>query len=77
VRSARRYLAALLADRVDERRHLIELGVVLALIALIAIFALVFLGDAIAELITFIGGSVDEQTSRQWPLPPTSSPLAP
>lgn len=67
----------LLGEGGDDRRHLIELAVVLTLIAVIAVLAIVFAGDAVADLITLIGGSVDEQTLEDWSLPPTSSPQVP
>jgi hypothetical protein len=62
VRSALRYLVMLLGRAGDEDRYLVEFAVILMLIAVIALLSLVFLGDAIADLITLIGGRVDQQT---------------
>lgn len=62
MRSALRYLATLLGRDEDEDRHLLELALILTLIVVVAILSLAFLGDAIADLITLIGGGVDEQT---------------
>jgi len=62
MRSALRYLATLLGRDEDEDRHLLELALILSLIVVVAILSLAFLGDAIADLITLIGGGVDEQT---------------
>jgi hypothetical protein len=59
MRAALRYLASVLGRGEDEE-HLIELSVVVVLIVVIVAFALVFLGDPIANLITLIGGRVDE-----------------
>ena len=61
MRSALRYLATLLGRDEDEDRHLLELALILTLIVVVAILSLAFLGDAIADLITLIGGGVDEQ----------------
>jgi hypothetical protein len=77
VRSAIRTLASILASVAQSDRYLLELAVVLTLIAVVSILALVFLGDAIADLITLIGGRVDEQTLEHWSLPPGSSPHVP
>ena len=62
MRSALRYLATLLGQVDEDERYLVEFAVILALIAVVALLSLVFLGDAIADLITLIGGRVDEQT---------------
>ncbi|HKZ90860.1 MAG TPA: hypothetical protein VJZ50_01865 [Candidatus Limnocylindrales bacterium] len=62
MRSALRYLATLLGRDEDDDRHLLELALILTLIVVVAILSLAFLGDAIADLITLIGGGVDEQT---------------
>ena len=62
MRSALRYLATLLGQVDEDERYLVEFAFILALIAVVALLSLVFLGDAIADLITLIGGRVDEQT---------------
>jgi len=59
MRAALRYLATLLG-RAEDDGHIVELAVALVLIVVIVAFALVFLGDPIANLITLIGGRVDE-----------------
>ena len=47
-----------------ERRddHLLEYAVILVLIVVVAVLAFVFLGDAVADLISLIGGRVDDVT---------------
>jgi len=62
VNAARRLLAGLMALGQGEHEHRLELALVLALIVVIVILALVFLGDSIADLISLIGGQVDEVT---------------
>jgi hypothetical protein len=62
MRTARRLLAGLLALGQGEDEHRRELALVLALIVVVVILALVFLGDAVADLISLIGGQVDEAT---------------
>jgi Flp pilus assembly pilin Flp len=64
VRGAREYLAALLGRGGDDE-HLLEYLVILVLIVIVVTLAFVFLGDAIADLITAIGGKVDQQTAPQ------------
>lgn len=53
---------ALLRRQGELDPHVLELVVVLALIAIVAAVSLVFLGDAIADLISLIGGHVDDAT---------------
>ena len=65
MRSALRYLATLLGRAGDDERYLVEFAVIVALIVVVAALSLIFLGDAIADLITLIGGRVDEQTLGQ------------
>ena len=62
MRSALRYLATLVGRADDDERYLVEFGVILVLIAVVALLSLVLFGDAIADLITLVGGRVDEQT---------------
>jgi hypothetical protein len=59
MRATLRYLASLLG-RGGHDEHIVELSVVVVLIVVIVAFALIFLGDPIAHLITLIGGRVDE-----------------
>ena len=60
--SVRRYLDRFLALRDDRDNHLLEYAVILVLIVVVAVLALVFLGDTVADLISLIGGRVDEVT---------------
>jgi Flp pilus assembly pilin Flp len=61
VRGALDYLAALLgADGADGYR--LDYAVILGLIVIVVILAFVFFGDAIADLVTAIGGRVDQAT---------------
>jgi len=62
VRTARELLASLLGRDPAEDEHLVEYVVILALIIVLAGLALVFLGDAIADLISLIGGRVDQES---------------
>jgi hypothetical protein len=62
VRSALRYLADLLGHDGGDDRYLVEIGAILTLVAAVAVISLVFLGDPIADLITLVGGRVDEAT---------------
>lgn len=59
MRAALRYLASLLG-RAEDDDHIVELSVVVVLIVVIVALALIFLGDPIADLITLIGGRIDE-----------------
>jgi len=59
--SARRYLERLARNGLRDD-HLVEYVVILVLIALVAVLAFLFLGDAVADLISLIGGRVDEVT---------------
>jgi hypothetical protein len=58
MRAALRYLAALI-DRSGDDAHLYELVIVGVLIIVVTTFALVFLADPIADLVTLIGGRAD------------------
>jgi Flp pilus assembly pilin Flp len=55
-------LAGLQALGQGEDAHRLELALVLALIVVVVILALVLLGDAVADLISLIGGQVDAVT---------------
>jgi hypothetical protein len=61
LRAALELLAALLGRDPDDE-HLAEYVAILALIVVVAVLSLIFLGDAIADLISLIGGRVDEAT---------------
>jgi hypothetical protein len=56
------HLLAVVLSRHERDRHEIELLVVLTLIILVTVLSFLFLGDAVADLITLIGGHVDEKT---------------
>jgi Flp pilus assembly pilin Flp len=60
--SAKRYLERFVARGGLRDDHLVEYVVILVLIALVAVLAFLFLGDAVADLISLIGGRVDEVT---------------
>jgi hypothetical protein len=60
--SVRRYLERLLALGRSHDDHLVEYAVILVLIVVVATLALLLLGDAIADLISLIGGRVDQVT---------------
>jgi len=62
LRTALQLLAALLGRDPEDDEHLVEYAVILALIVVVAGLSLIFLGDAIADLISLIGGRVDEVT---------------
>ncbi len=61
MRPARHYLDRLLGHG-EDGDHLLEYAFIALLIIVVAVLALVFLGDAVAELISLIGGRVDEVT---------------
>ena len=61
-KSARRYLGRRLTRGEDRDDHLTEYAIILVLIVVVAVLALVFLGDAVADLISLIGGRVDDVT---------------
>jgi len=60
--SVRRYLERFLARGERHDDHLVEYAVILILIVVVAVLAFLFLGDAVANLISLIGGRVDEAT---------------
>jgi len=60
--SVRRYLERFLARSERRDDHLVEYAVILGLIVVVAVIAFLFLGDVVAELISLIGGRVDEVT---------------
>jgi len=57
---ARRLLATLLGRDAAEDEHLVEYALILVLIVVLAALSLVFLGDAVADLVSLIGGQVDQ-----------------
>jgi hypothetical protein len=65
MRSALQYLDRLLRHRRDEDDRLFDYAFIAVLIIVVAVLALVFLGDAVADLISLIGGRVDEATIRE------------
>jgi pilus assembly protein Flp/PilA len=60
------YLSELLAkrwpNREEEGQGLAEYALILALIAIVAIISLVFLGDTINDLMELIGSTIDAST---------------
>jgi hypothetical protein len=58
MKSALRHLAARLGREGDDQ-HLLELGLVVALIVIATVLALLFLADPIADLVSLIGGRAD------------------
>jgi Flp pilus assembly pilin Flp len=62
MRGAFEYLAALLRGGEDGDEHRLDYAVILGLIVIVVILAFVFLGDPIADLVTTIGGRVDQET---------------
>lgn len=50
----------LLGHHQEGDQHQLELVLVLALIVIVTVLSFVFLGDAVADLISLIGGHVDE-----------------
>ena len=60
--SVRRYLERFLARSERHDDHLVEYAVILGLIVVVAVLAFLFLGDAVADLISLVGGRVDEAT---------------
>ena len=65
MRSARKYLDRLLEHRTDDDDHLLEYVVIAVLIVVVALLAFVFLGDAVADLVSLIGGRVDDVTLHE------------
>ncbi len=65
MRSAKKYLDRLLEHRRDDDDHLLEYAFIAVLIVVVALLAFVFLGDAVADLVSLIGGRVDEVTIHE------------
>jgi Flp pilus assembly pilin Flp len=57
-----RRLAKRLAPAGEQGQGLAEYALILALIAIVAILSLVFLGDTINDLMSYIGSTVAENT---------------
>ena len=57
-----RRLAEYRPARGEEGQGLAEYALILALIAIVAILSLIFLGDTINELMSYIGSTVSENT---------------
>jgi Flp pilus assembly pilin Flp len=57
-----RQLAGNRPARGEEGQGLAEYALILALIAIVAILSLIFLGDTINELMSYIGSSVADNT---------------
>jgi pilus assembly protein Flp/PilA len=57
-----RALAAELARRDEEGQGLAEYALILALIAIVAIASMIFLGGVINDLMSTIGATVDDNT---------------
>jgi Flp pilus assembly pilin Flp len=51
-------LASIFRDRADEGQSLAEYALILALIAVVAIAALIFLGDQISDILSQIGATI-------------------
>jgi hypothetical protein len=60
--SVRRYFERFLARVRRRDDHLVEFAVILVLIVAVTVLAFLFLGDAVADLISLIGGRVDDAT---------------
>jgi Flp pilus assembly pilin Flp len=57
-----RLLAALRSRHGEEGQGLAEFALILALIAIVAVLSLIFLGDSLADLMSMIGATIDENT---------------
>lgn len=57
-----RLLAALRSRQQEEGQGLAEYALILALIAIVAILSLIFLGDSLADLMSYIGDTIDQNT---------------
>jgi pilus assembly protein Flp/PilA len=51
-----------LQPRDEDGQGLAEYALILGLIAVVAILSLIFLGDTIADLMSFIGSTIDDAT---------------
>ena len=57
-----RVLAVWRPSHQEEGQGLAEYALILGLIAVVAILSLIFLGDTIADLMSFIGDTIDQNT---------------
>ena len=57
-----RHLTALWSGAEEEGQGLAEYALILGLIAIVAILSLIFLGDTLADLMSHIGDTIDENT---------------
>ncbi len=57
-----RLLAQLRPADGEEGQGLAEYALILALIAVVAILSLIFLGDTLADLMSYIGDTIDQST---------------
>jgi len=57
-----RLLATLWPHHEEEGQGLAEYALILGLIAIVAIISLIFLGDTIADLMSHIGATIDQNT---------------
>ena len=55
-------LATLWPRDEEEGQGLAEYALILGLIAIVAIISLIFLGDSIADLMSYIGDTIDQNT---------------
>jgi len=46
----------------EEGQGLAEYALILALIAIVAVLSLIFLGDTLADLMSYIGDTIDQNT---------------
>jgi Flp pilus assembly pilin Flp len=56
------YLISALRQGDEDGQGLAEYALILALIAIVAIVSLVFLGDVVADLMSYIGDTIDTAT---------------
>ena len=57
-----RLLATMRPAEQEDGQGLAEYALILALIAVVAILSLIFLGDTIADLMSYIGDTIDQNT---------------
>jgi pilus assembly protein Flp/PilA len=57
-----RHLAHLWPAHEEEGQGLAEYALILGLIAVVAILSLIFLGDSLADLMSYIGDTIDQAT---------------
>jgi len=62
LREVIRLLAELRPNDQEEGQGLAEYALILALIAIVAIVSLIFLGQTIGEMMSYIGATIDDVT---------------